>query len=282
MDSLASELDSNIDALLQAMPAYAPPINVMHQVYARFELALRSQRSVEEIRAEIVETADSYRDWSKQARARIAGYGTHVIPNGAQVFTFTLSETVLGTLLEVWKRGVQFTVMVTESRPNSDGRLTASSLAAEGIQVEISIDSCVGEMIPQADVMLVGAEAILSDGSAICKVGTYPAALVARKHGVPVYVLADSLKFHPTSLFGQPLSLDPIQRGEVLGESTVQRASVRGHLFDRTSADLITAFITERGLMPPNQVSQWMLEMPISESIVTRLRARKPTSPEGA
>jgi len=282
LDSLAADLESNADALLQVMPMYAPPINAMHQVFSRLEQAQKSHRSPEVFRGEIAQAANSYRDWSERARATIAGYGSNVIPNGGVVYTFTLSETVLGTLREARKRGVRFRVMVTESRPNRDGRMTASSLAEEGIDVDISIDGCAGEMVPQADVMLVGAEAVLSDGSAICKVGTYPSALAAREYGVPVYVLVDSMKLHPTSLFGQQLWLDPLRRAEVLDEKPVQGAVVCGHLFDRTPGDLISAVITERGLMHPSQVSQWMLEMPISDSIVTRLGQQTPRGPEGA
>ena len=142
------------------------------------------------------------------------------------------------------------------------------------MDAEIGVDANMGELIMRADVMIVGAEAILTYGSAIYKVGTYPAALVAKEYSVPVYVLVDSLKFYSTSLFGQKLWLDPIQR-EVFNEDGITpRAAVSGHLFDRTPPELISAIVTERGFMHPEQVSTWMIDMLISESILSRLRYR--------
>lgn len=273
-DGLALELDSNVDALLRVMPAYAPPINVMHQIYSRFESAQDIQQSVEEVQAGMADVADAYRKWSEEARSWIAAYGASVIPKGGTVFTYTLSETALRTIREAWNQGVEFELLVTESRPNNDGLITAKALADEGAEVEIGVDANVGELVPRADVMIVGAEAVLADGSAICKVGTYPAALIAREHRVPMYVLVDSLKFHSTSLFGQKLWLDPIQREAFNEDGIVPRAAVSGHLFDRTPPELISAIVTERGFMHPEQASAWMLDMPISGSILTRLGYR--------
>jgi len=273
-NGLASELDSNVDALLRVMPAYAPPINVMNQIYSYFESIKDIQQSVEEVQAGMADVADAYRKWSQEARLRIAMYGGSVIPQGGTVFTYTLSETALRTIREAWNHGVEFKLLVTESRPNNDGLITAKALADEGVDVEIGVDANMGELVSRADVMIVGAEAVLTDGSAICKVGTYPAALVAKEYSVPVYVLVDSLKFHSTSLFGQKLWLDPIQR-EVFNEDGITpRAAVSGHLFDRTPPELISAIVTERGFMHPEQVSTWMLGMPTSESILTRLGYR--------
>jgi ribose 1,5-bisphosphate isomerase len=275
IDDLAAELTSNAEALLEVMPAYAPPINVLHRVFSRLERAQRDALPVSRFREAIAREAGEYRRWSEHARAKIALYATRVIPDGGVVFTFTLSETVLGALREAAGRGVQFRVLVTESRPNSDGTMTARALAEQGVQVEVGIDAGVGELLPRADVMLVGAEAVLSDGSAICKVGTYPAALVARRCGVPVYVLVDSMKVYAASLLGRLPALDRLAAKDVLGDRTAPQAPVVGHLFDRTPADLISALVTERGLIHPRQVSQWMLEMPMSESLAIRLADRR-------
>ena len=275
IDDLAAELALNAEALLEVMPAYAPPINVLHRVFARLERAQRDALPVSDFREAIAREAGAYRQWSEQARSKIALYATRVIPDGGVVFTFTLSETVLGALREAARRGVEFRVLVTESRPNADGTMTARSLAEQGIRVEVGIDAGVGELVPRADVMLVGAEAVLADGSAICKVGTYPAALVARRSGIPVYVLVDSMKVHSPSLLGKLPALEPLAAKDVLGDGTAPQAPVVGHIFDCTPAELISALVTERGLIHPRQVSQWMLEMPMSESLAIRPAGRQ-------
>jgi translation initiation factor 2B subunit (eIF-2B alpha/beta/delta family) len=273
--TLMDELDFNVNALLRVMPAYAPPLNVMHQVYSRLTPAGERMDSAEDGKAIIAELAASYSAWSEHARARIAQLGASIIPHGGTVFTFTLSETALRTMREAWNSGVEFKLLVTESRPNNDGLITARTLSGENMEVEIGIDANLDELIAKADLMFVGAEAILAEGSAICKVGTYPAALTAKANNVPVYVLVDTLKFHSSSLFGGKLWLDPIERDEIVGLELPSRAEVCGHLFDRTPAELISAIVTEKGLVHPEQASTLMLGMPIDQSIMARFERQK-------
>jgi ribose 1,5-bisphosphate isomerase len=253
------------------MPAYAPPFNVLHKLSSRLEEALELQESMSVLQSDVNEMADSYQQWSEKARSSIAAIGKTLIPEGGVVFTFTLSETVLRTLLETWESGRRFKVLVTESRPNNDGRITAKSLVDKGIEVAISIDACMNELIPQADLMIVGAEAILADGSAICKVGTFPSALTAKQYQVPVYVLVDTMKFHVNSLLGKGASLDPIQADDVVKSQSPGPSNIEGHLFDRTPPEYISGLVTEQGLVHPSQVSHWMLTMPVSNSIVNRI-----------
>jgi len=88
---------------------------------------------------------------------------------------------------------------------------------------------------------------------------TYPAALAARRSNVPVYVLVDTMKLHVGSLFGEALRLDPIRPTSLPRATTTDELAVRGHLFDRTPAALLTALITEKGIVHPSQAGTWML-----------------------
>ncbi len=275
LDDVAARLTSNTDALLSHMPAYAPPLNVLHRIFALLDDARRRGLPVDEFRKAIASEAQAYEEWSQHARAQLALIAGRLIPDGGVVFTFTLSETVLDALRKAAQAGRGFQVIVSESRPNDDGLVTAKSLAECGVTVEVGIDAGVGELVPRADVMLVGAEAILADGSAVCKVGTYPAALIAKRCSIPIYVVVDSMKVDAASLMGQRLTLDPISRQEALPEGFVPRVPVVGHLFDRTPAELISGIVTERGLIHPDQICQWMLEMPRSELLAARLADRQ-------
>lgn len=268
-ESLAAELEAEIDSLQDAMPAYAPPRNVIHRVYREVEDALASGHNASQLRLTLIRTAAAYDDWSTQARRQIASQAAALIPSGSTVLTFTLSETVMEVLRQAQARGVRFRVLVTESRPNNDGRMTARSLSDLGVDVGIGIDASVAELAACSDLMLVGAEAILSDGSSVCKVGTYPTALAARRAGIPIYVVVDTLKLHVGSLFGESLPLDPIGALEV---EPSDGAAVVGHLFDRTPPGLITALVTERGIIHPSQAGARMLEMPFSHTLAERMR----------
>ena len=271
---LVREIEANIDALLEVMPAYAPPLNVMHMIMSKADEALATPCPVDELRAGFSTSAQNFLSWSVGARAKIAQHGSELITDGARVFTFTMSETVLRTLLGAWEGGKKFQVLVTESRPNKDGLLTAQKLSREGINVVVSIDACIGELVPQADIMIVGAEAIMADGSAVCKVGTYPAALVAAAHGVPVYVVVDTLKFNTTSMLGLPMRLDPIERNEVMPPNTPLGAGIAGHLFDETPPDLIQGVVTEKGIISPAVCASLMGDMPMSRTLSAMISAR--------
>ena len=270
LEGFTPEFTQNVDALANALQAYAPTMNVLHRLYVGYEQALEQHLPLPEFQASITKEVEAYIDWSQQARSRIAAIGKTIILPDSVIYTHTLSETVLRTLLEAKQSGVRYSVLVTESRPNNDGRYTTKSLAEAGIPVEISIDACINELIRRADLVIVGAEAILADGSAICKVGTYPSALVARQHNVPVYILVDSMKFYTNSLLGAGISLDPLHAAEVVDGNVPETPEVRGYLFDRTPAEYITAVVTELGIMHPSQVALHILTMPISEAIVGR------------
>lgn len=271
MDMLGSEIEANIDAILEVMPAYAPPLNVMHAVMSWVEQAMASQATINELKSMFSENAEKYRTWSENARTMIACYGAEIIPDGGIVFTFTLSETVLRTLREAWNLKKTFKVLVTESRPNNDGLVTTELLNKDGILVGVSVDACIGELVPQADIMMVGAEAIMADGSAVCKVGTYPSALVAKANGVPVFVVVDTLKFNITSSLGLPLWMEPISRSNVLPTNSPNRASVIGHLFDQTPPELIRGIVTERGILSPAACATAIKDMCLSKTLSAKL-----------
>jgi ribose 1,5-bisphosphate isomerase len=267
---LVNEVDNAVDTLLTVMPAYAPPLNVLHWIISLCEKALINGMEVEQLKAVIAEADQEFFRWSTNARSKISMFGASLIPSGSTIFTFTLSETTLTMLLFCKKQGKFFRVLVTESRPNNDGLMTADRLAQEHIPVEIGIDACIGELVPRADMMVVGAEAVMADGSVICKIGTYPAALVAHSHGIPVYVLVDTLKFNVTSLIGIPLWLDPIKPGCIPIPSS-SSPPVIGHLFDTTPPELIRGLITEEGILNPKEAIVLMNRMPFSERFGQKL-----------
>jgi translation initiation factor 2B subunit (eIF-2B alpha/beta/delta family) len=266
---LSGEVEAAVDVLLAAMPAYAPPLNVMHRLLSRLEEAQNTGAAADDLRQAFEREAAAFHEWSSSARERIAAYGAEIIPDGATVFTYTLSETALRTLREVARRGKRFKVLVTESRPNNDGLVTAKELSKEGVEVAVSIDACIAELIPQADLMMVGAEAVMPDGSAVCKVGTYPSALVAKSCGAPVYVTVDTLKFNVTAVAGLSLKVDPIRRSDMTADGS---ATVVGHLFDRTPPELLRGVVTERGVLSPQACAAVMAGMPMSQRLIDKLK----------
>ena len=160
--------------------------------------------------------------------------------------------------------GIRFNVLVTESQPNCDGHVTANQLTKMGIEVKIGIEAGIGGLLPQVDLMLSGAEAITPRSSAVCKVGTYPGALVAWENAVPVFILADTLKFIPPEMQGFSSQTNPLTPQDIFENNEHKGAQIVGHIFDENPAELITGIITEKGLISPFGVVSVMREIPVS------------------
>jgi translation initiation factor 2B subunit (eIF-2B alpha/beta/delta family) len=273
-DEMQTQLDLALEDLLTHMLAYAPPMNVLHSFLAVVEDIHAKDANLEALNAAVLDLADSYQAWSQQARSKIAEIAFQLIEDGSTIFTFTLSETVMTTFRQVWKRGKRFGVHITESRPNNDGLQTAAQLADLGVPVKVSLDACIPELMKDADLMMGGAEAIQVDGSAVCKTGTYLAALTAREFGVPFYILADTMKFDVSSMVGSRARFDSIRGEDFPDLASENDLHIAGHLFDCTPARYIRSVVTERGVIPPAACVEVMRNMPISDFLLQHLRSQ--------
>lgn len=272
--AVVDELYAAVDFMLPNMPAYAPPINVLHKVLSVAERALAGGHRAADLKLSMASLKAEYLAWSNRARAQIAAQVFDLIPQNADLLTFTLSETVLASLENLWEQGKRFRVFVTESRPNNDGLTTAKRLAQIGTPVTVSIDSCLPAMIESCQLILSGAEAVLCDGGAICKAGTYLAALAARERGVPLYILADTMKFDVSSMYGIQHPLDPLSRSDFPEISQDVTIEIAGHLFDKTPGTLIHAIVSEQGVLAPESCNHVMRSMETSSELLRRLRDR--------
>jgi len=272
--ALAAEVENAVVDILRVMPSLAPPINALHRFMGSMEEALEQGASVAELKAALKQASDDFFAWAEKALDRVAQYGAEKVRDGDVVFMYSMSSTVWRILKRAKAQGKSFSVIVTESRPANEGLWTVTEMDKVGIPVSVSIDACIGELVPMSDVVFVGADAISSHGYSLCKVGTYPTALVAKAHGVPFYIAADTLKFDSSTLLGLPFRVDPIHRHEVLtsGEYS-ERVQVVGHLFDETPPELVTAIITERGLVHPTACFTVMTQMRLSRRLSEMLPA---------
>jgi ribose 1,5-bisphosphate isomerase len=276
-EELAAEVEEVVVDVLKVMPTLAPPINALHRVMGRMEAEIEAGATTSEVKKAIIEAVDDFLDWANRLLGKVAEYGAELIRNGDAIFTYSMSSTVWKIFRVAKSQGKSFEVIVTESRPANEGLWTVDEMLKLNVPISVSIDACIGDLVPQADLVFVGADAISSHGISLCKVGTYPTALVAKAHGVPFYVAADTLKFDTTSLLGLAPKIDPIHRHEVIGEKYPQEAKVAGRIFDQTPAELVNAVITEIGLLHPTTCVMVMWEMKLSE----RLKALLPAWTKG-
>jgi methylthioribose-1-phosphate isomerase len=137
-------------------------------------------------------------------------------------------------------------VWVDETRPLLQGaRLTAWELARAGVPNTVIVDSAAASLMAagEVDAVLVGADRIAANGDVANKIGTYSLAVLARHHGIPLYVVAPSSTIDLAAPDGASIPIELRDPAEV-----TPRFPARNPAFDVTPAELIAAIVTEAGV----------------------------------
>lgn len=190
---------------------------------------------------------------------RIGEAGAPLIPDGARILTHcnagALATSGIGTALApvyvAAEAGRHIEVFADETRPLMQGaRLTAWELSRAGIPVTVIPDSAAASLLRTGaiDLVLVGADRIAANGDAANKIGTYSVAIAAKRHGVPFYVVAPTSTFDPATPSGAGIPIEERGRHEL---AVPEGARVFNPAFDVTPAELITAFVSDRGVHHP-------------------------------
>jgi methylthioribose-1-phosphate isomerase len=211
--------------------------------------------------------------WARELHAedvrinrRIGGHGAALFAPGARVLTHCNTGalatagygTALGVIQSAWREGRVGSVWVDETRPLLQGaRLTAWELKRLGIPFRLVTDSSAGALMSQGlvDRIVVGADRIAANGDTANKIGTYTVAVLAHRHGVPFYVAAPLSTIDRATPNGAAIPIEERQAGEVtevFGTRVApEETSALNFAFDVTPAELITAIITEEGVLEP-------------------------------
>ncbi|MFD8104555.1 S-methyl-5-thioribose-1-phosphate isomerase [Nocardia fluminea] len=167
--------------------------------------------------------------------------------------------TAIGALRVLHERGAVADVIVDETRPLLQGaRLTAWELAEAGIPHRLTIDSAAAWAMAtgQVDAVLVGADRITANGDVANKIGTFSLALAARHHGIPFIVVAPESTRDTAMATGAQIVVEQRAAAEVTGFGGVATApadtAVFNPAFDVTPTDLVTAVVTENGVVYRN------------------------------
>ena len=188
------------------------------------------------------------------SQERIAEIGAKRILDGMVVFTHCHSSTVTCLLKRAKQNGRTFEVICTETRPVFQGRITANELLELGIKTTLIVDSAARSFM-RADIAIVGADALTSEGNVVNKIGTATMALVAREARVPFYVVSELLKFDSATLLGEYEGIEERSRDEVWKEAP-EKLIVRNPAFEVVKREFIHGIICEEGIIPPQLVTE--------------------------
>jgi methylthioribose-1-phosphate isomerase len=166
--------------------------------------------------------------------------------------------TALGVLRALKESGKEFDVFVNETRPFLQGsRLTAWELKKEKIPATLITDSMAGSLMQngKVDAIVVGCDRVAANGDVANKIGTYTLAVLARRHGIPFYVAGPTSSIDVDCASGKDIPIeqrDPKEVSHIFGKALAPKGTrVFNPAFDVTSQELVTAIITEKGVINP-------------------------------
>lgn len=158
------------------------------------------------------------------------------------VYTHCHSTNVVKALIYSKKKDRNFKVYNTETRPLFQGRITSKELAKAGIKVTEFIDSGMHEAIKDADIILLGADAIIKSG-VINKIGSGAIAEIAYVHKKPLYIVADSWKYSPKEVKIEERDFHEVWR------NAPRNVKIKNPAFERIEKKYIKAIISELGIL---------------------------------
>lgn len=224
--------------------------------------------SIGEIRIVALEEAQEVAEEDAAACHCIGEYGATLLPNAGTVLTHCNAGalacrewgTALGVIRSAVEQGKSIAVIACETRPLLQGaRLTAWELHRDAVPVTVIPDSAAAFLMRKGEIdcVIVGADRITRD-AVFNKIGTYMHAVCAKSHNIPFFVAAPTSTFDSVHAEGE-IEIEERGRDEVAqwyGRVTVPATvPVRNPAFDATPLSLVTALITEQGVIRP--ASRW-------------------------
>lgn len=257
-------LDSQHDYLASSRPTAVNLFWALSRMKRAAESMRGSAPSV--ILPHLLSEAKSIHDEDRAMCHAIGGHGAALLADGAGVLTHCnaggLATAEYGTALSMMftaqDQGKKLKVFVDETRPLLQGaRLTAWELLARGIDATLICDNMAGQVMREGRVqaVVVGADRITAAGDAANKIGTYSVAVLANAHQIPFYVAAPTSTFDLSMISGDDIPIEQRSAKEIthgFGKETApEGVKVYNPAFDVTPARLITAIVTEKGVISP-------------------------------
>jgi methylthioribose-1-phosphate isomerase len=265
------ELES-VQGACKTLGATRPTAVNLHWALDRMrQRAEQAHEAGEELRTALIDEANAIWEEDRAMCQRIGELGITLIPPRATVCTVcnagALATGGIGTALApvylLHEAGQTPHVLVPETRPLLQGsRLTAWELTQAGVPCTVLADGMIASRLRLGDVacVIVGADRIAANGDVANKIGTYGLALAARAHGIPFYVAAPSSTIDRATPEGSGIPIEQRAAGEVTGwrgtRTAPEGVRVWNPAFDVTPAELVTAIITDRGILAPTEIAR--------------------------
>ena len=265
-DSTPEQFSARMDDAFNVLLASRPTAVNLAWVVQRMRAALTAIGSVTPAKAaeNLLELAHEIHAEDIRVNRALGAHGAELLRDGNRILTHCNAGslataghgTALGVIRSAVESGKKLSVVAGETRPFLQGaRLTVWELMQDEIPVTLVTDNMVGHLMAKGeiDAVIVGADRVAANGDVANKIGTYMIAVLAARHGIPFYVACPLSSLDLSIESGQAIPIEERGSAEVTGYGDVQWAAegvaVRNPAFDVTPADLVTAIITEKGVV---------------------------------
>jgi len=250
-----------------SQPSMAPFLTLANDLWLAMEEE-EGQPSWQPLHAALVRYADRI-DRALEATVRRAAA---LVRSRSVVLTYSNSTAVRLALWRAMAEGNAFVTVCSESRPMNEGMALAKFLAERGVPVYLVVDAGLSNWLGIADLILLGADAVFSQGI-VNKIGTEPLLQAARRIGIPAYVLADSSKWLPDRLarFWRVRKESPAEITALRHPNLV----IHNRYFDQSPLTLVTGVVWEGGVARPGEIHRRIARLPVSKPLVTLLAKRR-------
>lgn len=260
-----SALDEAFSVLSKSRPTAVNLFWALEKMQAVIDL----QKDPETLALTLEKEAKSIFERDVTDNLEMGRHGAKLVPGKCNILTYCNAGalatagygTALGVIRSAFSQGKAVSVFACETRPLLQGaRLTAWELAMENIPVTLICDNTAGYLMKKGeiDLVIVGADRVAANGDIANKIGTYTMAVLAKRHDIPFYVACPTSTMDVNTPTGEQIPIEERSGSEVRGYDglkwAAKGASIRNPAFDITPHDLVTALITEKGvIMSPDR-----------------------------
>ncbi|XP_066594628.1 translation initiation factor eIF2B subunit alpha [Prorops nasuta] len=229
------------------------------ELFLRFiTLTFLDTPSFEECKKNMLQRGKIFYEKIVASRGKVAQVAAPFITDGSTILTHSKSRVVLQAMKEAIASNTDFEVYVTTSLPDNNGKEMCKNLKELGIPCTLILDSAIGYMMEQVDMVMVGAEGVSESGGVINKIGTYTMAMCAKEMKKPFYVLSESFKFSRI----YPLNQADLPNEYKYTATTLKKNLQKEHpLVDYTPPQYISLLFTDLGILNPSAISDELIKL---------------------
>lgn len=256
------ELDSNFQTTIDIMRNTDVPVTAVAsgcELFLRFiTFAKLDYKTFEECKNVMLHRGKIFMKKLTNARGKIAKLVTTFITDDSKILVHSKSRVVLKAMEHAVSQHKHFQVFVTYSSLDGSGKEMAHDLETLGIPCTTILDSAVGYIMEQVDMVMIGAEGVVESGGIINKIGSFSMAICAKEMKKPFYVLTESFKF--TRLY--PLNQQDLPNEFKYTSGHLNKDLSKEHpLVDYTPPSYITLLFTDLGILTPSAVSDELIKL---------------------